>query len=148
MPKTPLQLANLQGRPFIEEMKRALEADERWESFTDPLVIERTRWGLGVVIGSINSQIAAEAVPNPRWLQGVNKLRRLCRLRQGNLPVHDGEVVSGAGEARAWRTFAGVLAQRLADADPDALEGVYAPYGGMNGMDWLIARNRKLEARR
>lgn len=143
MSKTPTQLANLSGRDFVETMKLALRDDVAWEVFSDPLVIERTRWALNTVMASIAVQIANDATPNPRWLNQANSLRRLCRSRLGSLPVNDGPVVSGAREARAWRAFAGAVAERLAEADPEALEGLHAPYGGMNGMDWLIARNRK-----
>lgn len=143
MPKTATQLANLPGRAFVSDMKDALRYDSDWEVFTDPLILERTRWALQTVIDSIGEQIAADPIPNPRWLNSVNGLRRICRLRLGNLPVNDGPIVSGSREARSWRAFAGVLADLLAQVDPEALEAVHAPYGGMNGMDWLTARNRK-----
>lgn len=146
-PLNPAQLANLPGRQYVEQMKQALRNDARWATFVDPLILERTRWALGTVIASINDQINSESFPDARWLESVTSLRRLCRLRQGSLPVNDGPLVSGKREARAWRAFAGAVAERLAEADPDALEGLHAPYGGMNGMDWLIARNRKKAAR-
>ena len=144
--KTATQLANLPGRPFIEEMKHCLSEDERWEVFTDPLILDRTRWGLITVIDSIDKQIKDEPYPTPKWLHGVNKLHKLCRLRLGNLPVNDGPVISGSRETAAWRTFAWVVAKSLAEVDPDALEAIMTPFGGMNGMDWVIAQNRKRSA--
>ena len=145
--KSVRELANMPGRNFVSEMKRALRADDYWEHFTDPLILERTRWALTTVLSSIDEQIEAEQFPARDWLNSIRRLRQICRLRLGNLPVNDGPVISGTREARAWRGFAALVAQSLAEVDPDALEALTAPYGGMNGLDWLTAHNRKKEAK-
>jgi hypothetical protein len=139
-------LAALSPREYIGQIKLRLSNEEQWKVLVTPALKNRTRWGLGRIVSSIDVQKVrnAEMGPvNPAWLLKVNALRRMA---QGRLEVVDPRGPSGDSstrEAKAWRAFSATLARLVESYDPEALVSVQAPYGGMTALQWLQAREAK-----
>lgn len=145
-------LAALDGRGYITEMKARLRDDAAWVELLDPILVERTRWGLTRLIESIEDQkdrAARESDADPTWLRSVNRLQGLAQGRLATLtPRNTDRTPASSREARAWRGFAARLAQVLAEADPEALTRLQTPYGGLTAAEWLNARDEKQEGNR
>jgi len=148
-------LASLDGRGYITVMKSRLRDDEAWDELLDPILVERTRWGLTRLIESIDDQkerAVREHDADPSWLRSVNTLQRLAKGRLEALEALEGTgspaTLASSREARAWRGFAARLARILAEADPEALQRLRTPYGGLTAAEWLSAREEKQEGLR
>jgi hypothetical protein len=142
-------LASLDGRGYMDQIKSRLRDDEAWEVLLNPVLIERTRWGLNRLIESITEQkVRAEerGTVGAAWLKGVNSLQRLARGRLETLAPQEPVQRSSGREARAWRAFSARLARALDAGDPTALDRLQVPYGGLTAREWLAAREEKREA--
>lgn len=143
---TAEDLASLGAREYIGQIKLRLSDDSQWEILVGPKLKDRTRWGLGRIVSSIDSQKArnAEMGPvNPDWLTRVNALRRLAQNRLDVVTVRTGPAVSSTREAKTWRAFSATLARLVETHDPEALNELQAPYGGISASQWLHAREAK-----
>lgn len=143
-------MARLDGRGYITEMKSRLRDDAAWEELLDPILVERTRWGLTRLIESIDEQrerALREDTADPKWLHSISTLQGLARTRLEEIAPHEPPVRSSTKEARAWRGFAARLARVLAESDPAALHRLQTPYGGLTAAEWLSAREEKQEGR-
>lgn len=143
---TVAELASLRDRDYIAEVKARLRDDSRWVVLLDPVLTARTRWGLTRIIESIDEQkdrVAESGETDEEWLRRVNALRRYTKNRLDRMAPVDIGARSNTKEARAWRAFSARLARALATTDPDALDVLYAPYGGMTAAEWLSARDAK-----
>lgn len=141
------ELASLDGRGYVNEIKARLRNDTTWVELQSPILIERTRWGLTRLIESIDDQVERAALADdaePNWLRSVTSLKRLAQNRLDRLVVIEPEQ-SSSKEARAWKAFAARLARVLGDNDPAALQRLQAPYGGLTAAEWLTARDEKRE---
>jgi hypothetical protein len=143
---TAEQLQRMPYRDFVRHMRAAFKDHVKFRVFTEETTLERTRDALERMLASVDEQkdrIGDNA--DQRWLRRINSLRQLAKSHLDTLPVSDGPIVSGSAEARAWRTFAGLLAVALRDNDLTALYTLKAPYGGLSAAEWLVARTDKRE---
>ncbi len=145
------ELASLPNREYIVQVKLRLRNDEAWLTVLDPRLAGRTRWALSRIIQSIDQQrlrVERDGTATDSWLRSVESLRRYAKDRLDKMPLPE-EVTphrSANREAKAWRAFSATLARRLAQADPESLEVVLAPYGGLTAAQWLSARDEKRKA--
>jgi hypothetical protein len=146
---TIAELAALDGKGFIGQIKKRLRDDEAWIALLDPVLIERTRYSLNRMVGSIDAQkeraIREEGVPDPKWLKGMDLLRRYAKERLDSMAPPRAAVISGSREARAWKSFSVRLARALESGDLAAIDKLTTPYGGMTAREWLAAREEKRE---
>lgn len=141
------ELAALNVKAYVAELKTRLRDDETWVELLDPVLVERTRGVLTRMIESIDAQRARAAETggdDERWLHGMADLRRYTVKRLDAMPPPIG--ASGSKESKAWRAFAAQLAEELAIVDPLTLNKLRTPYGGLTAREWLKARNEKREA--
>lgn len=144
------QLAALDHKGYVHQIKARLRDDERWLVLLDPVLVERTRASLARVIDSIDAQktrVAEEGDVDQKWLHSINGLRRHAKARLDAIAPTVAPVISGSKEARAWRRFSARLAGVLESADHPALDELKAPYGGLTAREWLAAREEKEMAR-
>lgn len=143
-----LQLASIDGRAYIAEIKARLRDDAAWVVLLDPALLERTRWGLSRIISSVDEQkdrVARSGTMDQEWLGRVDGLRRLAKRRLDRMTLENPRVESNTKQARAWRAFSAQLAKVLEDYDPTALERIKSPHGGLSAAEWLAAREEKRE---
>lgn len=144
------QLAALDGKSFAAEVKTRLRNNEEWVVLLDPVLVERTRYSLSRIVDSIDAQkarVAEEGVSDPKWLTKINRLRGYAKARLDAMAPPEAPV-SSSKEARAWKLFSARLAAELDAADPEALDTLKTPYGGMTAREWLTAREEKKEMAR
>lgn len=150
MSYTPIQLKNLSGRDFTNEVKARLRDDSAWVVLLDPIVIQRTAWALGRMIDSLNEQLArgrAARFPDEAWILAMETLRRLAVRRQEGLETAGRPPVADSRQARAWRGFAARLAAILEEQSPDLIEGMVIPFDNLPVSDWLEARRAEEKTR-
>jgi hypothetical protein len=144
---TIAELAALDSRDYIGEIKARLRDDKAWLELLDPALERRTQWGLGKIIQSIDSQKARITDADPEWVRRAESLRKLAKKRLDKM-VPDQALAAAMGtsstkEARLWRGFSARLALVLREYDPSALEEIQAPYGRQTAAEWLAAREEK-----
>lgn len=142
------ELAALPNREYVAQVKLRLRDDEAWLVVLDPHIITRTRWALVRIVQSIDQQrlrAQNDGTATESWLRSTAALRRYAKDRLDRMPVMEeiGQYRSANREAKAWRAFSAALARRLAETDPESLESVLAPYGGLTASQWLSARDEK-----
>lgn len=134
-------------KEYANEVKGRLRSDREWVTMLDDTIIERTRSCLIRIVTSIDAQKKRIALRNEptdtNWVNSANKLQNLAQARLDEMPVERESMGPTSKEARAWRAFSARLAVVLHDRDPEALDGLEAPYGGMTARQWLSARNAK-----
>jgi len=143
---TPHDLAALDVKSYVAELKSRLRDDQRWADMLDPLLVERTRDVLTRMIESLDAQKARavrDGISDSRWLHGMGDLRRYALRRLEVMPLPIGG--SSSKESKAWRAFSARLAEELLVVDPLTLNKLKAPYGDMTAREWLKARNEKRE---
>ena len=138
---TVAQLGALGGRDYIEQIKARLTDDEAWQIMAHPALVEYTRWGLNKMLESIDAQfLRSSQNDDERWLRRMESLRRMCQDRLNQiLPNRP----SNNRETKAWKAFSARLAGVIAEIDPEALEALKAPYGGVSARQWLDSRGAK-----
>jgi len=148
---TVLQLASIDGRAYIAEIKSRLRDDAAWVILLDPALLERTRWGLNRIINSLDEQkarVVESGTGDREWLNRVDGLRRFAKRRLDRMTLDNPRIESNTKQTRAWRAFSARLARVLEDYDPTALEGIQSPHGGLSAAEWLAAREEKKEMAR
>lgn len=148
---TVSQLAALDGRSYTGEVKARLRDDDSWIVLLDPVLVERTRYTLNRMIGSIDSQVTRvteEEEPDPKWLGSITTLRGYVKARLDAMAPPELPPVASSKEARAWRAFSAQLAEALGEVHPRALDALRTPYGGLTARQWLDAREEKKELAR
>ena len=140
---TPDELEALDARSYITEVKTRLRKKEEWEVMVSDRLAERTRWALARMVESIDAQIERAVEPTKGWLQRIHTLRRYVTLRLDQMPPLDVPIRSANKEARAWRAFSARLARSIRETNPEALNQIWTPYGGMTAAQWLSAREEK-----
>lgn len=150
---TIAELASLESRAYVDEIKARLRDDNAWVLMLDPVLCDRTRWGLVRIINSIDAQKQRADGVGPthdKWLVSVNALRRHAKRRLDMMvpveSVHLG-AISTSKEARAWRAFSARLAVALHEGDSSALDSLTTPYGGLTARQWMTAREQKATAK-
>lgn len=138
------ELAALDARGYAAEIKNRLRDDVAWVQLLDPVLAERTRYSLTKIIESIDAQRARIGI-DEEWLNRATRLRRLVKRRLDAMAPSESRAISNAKDARLWRALSARLARRLEAVDPDALQSLEMPYGGMSVADWLAARDEKQE---
>jgi hypothetical protein len=136
---TLAQLAALDPRRYLSEIKERLRDDPAWLELLDPRLVERTRWGLTQIIASIARQRERIGDTDPEWVRRSSRLSDLARDRLEAMPPTVSST-SSTKEARAWRAFSARLARELAKSDPEALDALKTPYGGLSAAQWLYER--------
>jgi|GEM_PF-2423721 len=145
---TVAELAALSTRDYVDQVKNRLRDDREWATLLDPALEERTRSGLSTMIESLDVQVARAVdrdEADPAWLGSVGRLRRYAKARLVKMAPKEIAGPSSTNESRAWRAFSDRLARRLAEAEPEGLQEVWTPYGGMTAAQWLIVRDAKRE---
>lgn len=145
MSLTIAEIAALDMRGYVAELKARLRNDEAWVSMLEPVLVERTRFTLGKIISSIDAQKArvdAEGSVDAKWLSSVNALRRHATARLDLMPPAVAPI-SANRDVRAWRAFSARLARLLDESSPGVLDGIEAPHGGLTATQWLKAREAK-----
>lgn len=144
---TVAEIAHLDGRRYVAEIKKRLRDDAAWLDMIDPYLVERTRWTLNNMIESIDKQkarvLAEDSESDDRWLTAIDALRRYVKMRLTTLPPSEGPRLSKTKEARLWRALSAQLAEALAQSAPEALHQIQMPYGGQSAAEWLQSRQEK-----
>jgi len=143
-------LLTMMDYAYANEVKRRLSSDEEWAEMLTPVLRERTYGALVHMIESINRQRREHIrTASADWFKRVNGLRKLAVTRLLHLEKVTGRVswyeASATHEGKLWREFSAKLAQIVLEFNPTLLEGVYAPRGGVDALDWIVARNAKRE---
>ena len=140
---TVAQLAALDGREYIGEIKARLRDDEAWVILLVPALEARTRWALNRILDSIDLQKSRVGDTDPVWTRRVDGLRGFVKARLDAMVPVEAAPVSLTKDAKLWRGFSARLARELAEVDPSALEAIQMPYGGQTAAQWLAAREEK-----
>lgn len=149
---TEESLFSLPGREYITEVRNRMNDNALWAEITStPRLLNRTRWALTRFIGSLDNQIErakGDVATDEYWLNAVTGMRKRAKSRLDAIPerkivVTNDAAVATSREARAWRGFAAQLASIAVEVDPSALSGLRTPYGDLDVVDWLAAREAK-----
>lgn len=144
-----VQLAALDSKEYVAEIKARLRNDEAWAALVGPTLLVRTRHELTRMVDSIDFQrnrALSAGTAAPGWLTSLDALRRLLTLRLVPLGPDPEPVRSNNKEIRAWRSFSARLAAVLREDDHPALDDLKTPYGGLTAREWLAAREEKANA--
>jgi hypothetical protein len=141
------QLAALDAKAFTTELRVRLRRDDYWAILLEPSIIERTRYTLVKIIASVDAQrlrAAQEGTTTEHWLRAINALQRWSQERLNAMPpAPEAPLVPSNRETRAWKGFSARLAEELERVEPEALERIQTPYGGLTLSQWLAARREK-----